>query len=195
VLAGLEELRASEDPQEKSLISLVEGFSAAARRQPQTALGHARAILAYGDTLGIGHEYMRWAWPLAARAARDLLDTATAGELLTLLNSYQPGYLPPMLRAERDLARARLAADDGDPAAGTAFAAAVSSLSELSTRYHLGHGLLDYAQYLMHTGDAEGGTAAVREARDTAGRLRCQPLLDRAADLTRAAPPLRTQRA
>jgi hypothetical protein len=89
-----------------------------------------------------------------------------------------------MLRAERDLARARLAASDGDPAAGTAFAAAIGSLRELSTPYHLAHGLLDYAQYLLHTGDAEGGAAAVEEARGIAGRLRCRPLLDRAAILT-----------
>ena len=46
--------------------------------------------------------------------------------------------------------------------------------------HHLAHGLLDDAQYLMHTGDAEGGAAAVEEAHGIAGRLRCQPLLDRA---------------
>ena len=37
-----------------------------------------------------------------------------------------------MLRAEPDLARARLAASDGDPATAAAFEAAVSSLRELS---------------------------------------------------------------
>ena len=46
ILAGLEDLRASEDPQDQALVNLVEGFTAAARRQPQAALGHARAILA-----------------------------------------------------------------------------------------------------------------------------------------------------
>jgi hypothetical protein len=112
--------------------------------------------------------------------------------LLALLDSYQPGHLGPMLRAERDLVRARLATDDGDPAAAAAFAAAVSSLRELSTPYHLAHGLLDYARYLMHTGDAEGGAAAVEEARDIAGRLRCQPLLDRAETLARS--PVRADR-
>ena len=38
MLAGLTDLRASEDPQEQALISLVEAFTAAARRQPQAAL-------------------------------------------------------------------------------------------------------------------------------------------------------------
>ena len=68
---------------------------------------------------------------------------------------------------------------------------AVSSLRELSTPYHLAHGLLDYARYLLLQGDAEAAAAAVGEARDIASRLRCQPLLDRAADLMAAEPRVR----
>ena len=189
LLAALSDLRASEDPQDKAQISLEEAFTAAARGHQQDALRHARATLAQAGALGISHEFIRWAWPLAARAAHDLRDAAATGELLTLLDSYQPGHLPPMLLAERDLARARAAA--GDQAAAAAFAAAVSGLRELSTPYHLAHGLLDHAGYLMRRRDAEAAEAAeadVREARDIAGRLRCQPLLDRAADTTAAQP-------
>jgi len=51
---------------------------------------------------------------------------------------------------------------------------------------HLAHGLLDHAEYLSHLDDDEAAGAAVGEARDIAGRLRCQPLLDRAADLVPA---------
>jgi tetratricopeptide (TPR) repeat protein len=188
ILAGFRDLRASEDPQDKSLISLVEGFTADASRQPGAALGHARAILAHTDALGIGHECMRWAWPLAARAAHDLRDTGTVSSLLLLLDDCQPGHLAPMLRAERDLARARLAAGEGDPAAAAAFTAAVSGLRELSTPYHLAHGLLDHAQHLTRLHDAQAAEAALGEARDIAGRLRCQPLLDRAAILTHTGP-------
>jgi hypothetical protein len=43
VLTGLADLRASEDPQEQVLISLVEAFTAAARRRAQDALRYARA--------------------------------------------------------------------------------------------------------------------------------------------------------
>jgi hypothetical protein len=191
MLAGLGDLRASEDLQDMACISRVEAFTAAARRQPQAALGHARAILAYADALGISHECLRWAWPLAARAAHELGDAATTRELLTLLDSYQPGHLAPMLRAERDLARARLAAGDGDQDAGAAFVSAIGSLRELSTPYHLAYGLLDYAQNLVSRGDAEAAAAAVEEARGIAERLRCQPLLDRAADLMPAEPRVR----
>jgi class 3 adenylate cyclase len=195
MLAGLADLRASEGLQEKSRVSLVEGFTAAARRQPRAALGHAQAVLAHAGALGISHDALRWAWPLAARAAHDLGNTAAVAELLALLDDYQPGHLAPMLRAERDLARARLAAGDGDPAAAVAFAAAISSLREHSTPYHLAHGLLDLVGYLTGLPGAEARARDLGEAHDIADRLRCQPLLDRAADLTPAAPPARAPKA
>jgi predicted ATPase len=191
MLTGLGDLRVSEDLQDKALVGLVEGFTAAARRQPQAALSHAWAILAHAGALGISHEFMRWAWPLAARAAHDLGEVAAVGELLTLLDDCQPGHLAPMLRAERDLARTRLADGDGDPAGAAAFAAAISGLRELSTPYHLAHGLLDHAGYLIRLGDAEAAAAAVGEARDIAGTLRCQPLFDRAATVTPTVIPAR----
>ena len=79
-LAGLRDMRASEDVQDQEKIVVVEAFTAAARRQPATALRHARAALDQADVVGISHEYLRWAWPLAARAAHDLADTAAAAE-------------------------------------------------------------------------------------------------------------------
>ena len=88
-----------------------------------------------------------------------------------------------MLRAERDLVRVRLAASDGDDADPAAFAAAITGLREHSTPYHLAHGLLDQAGYLIGRGDA-AAAAAASEARDIGQRLRCQPLLDRAAAMT-----------
>jgi hypothetical protein len=190
MLAGLRDLPASEDPQDQAAISVAEAFTAAARGQPQDALGQARAALAQAGALGIGHECLRWAWPLAPRAAYDLRDTAAAGDLLALLDAYQPGHIPPMLRAERELARTRLAAADGAAGAAAAFAAAIASLRERSTPYHLAHGLLDYAQYLADRGDADAAEAAAGEARDLARNLRCQPLLDRAANITSAQSPV-----
>jgi class 3 adenylate cyclase/tetratricopeptide (TPR) repeat protein len=180
MLGALRDLQASEDPQDKAKISIAEGFTAAARRQPGAALRHARDTLSHVGALGISHECLCWAWPLAARAAHDLGDTTAIGELLTLLDSYQPGHLAPMLRAERDLTRARLADHQGDPDAGASFATAIAGMREHGTPYHLAHGLLDDAQHLSRRGDADAATAAAGEARDIARRLRCQPLLDRA---------------
>ena len=178
MLAGLADLRASEDPQDQALVSIVEAFT---RRRARSAAGsalrarpgHARPSPA---RWGSATSAMRWAWPLAARAAHDLDDTAAIQELLALLDDYQPGHLAPMLRAERDLVRARLAAGDGDQAAAAAFTAAISGLREQSTPYHLAHGLLDHAEYLSSRDDTEAAAAAIAEARDIAERLGCQPL-------------------
>ncbi len=184
--AALDVVRASEDPQDKAMVGAGQAFRAAARGQTTEALRHARDTLSHAAALGISHECLRWAWPLAARTAAELGDTTAADELLGLLDSQPAGHLAPMLRAERDLTRARLAARDGDPDATAAFAAAITGLRELSTPYHLGHGLLDHAEHLLQAGEAAAAGLAAAEARDIAAGLRCQPLLDRAAALAPA---------
>ncbi len=184
LLAGLRDVRASEDPQDRSMVGTVEAFTAAARGEPRQALRHARAVLSQTPALGVSHEYHRWGWPLAARCAHDLGDHAATRELLAMLDSYAPGHLASMLRAERDLIRVRLAVSDDDDADPAAFAAAITGLREHSTPYHLAHGLLDQAGYLSGRGDDSAAAAAVTEARDIGQRLRCQPLLDRAAAVT-----------
>jgi class 3 adenylate cyclase len=186
MLAGLRDLSASEDPQDQATISIAEAFTVAACGRPRDALRQARATLTHAGALGISHEYLRWAWPLAARAAFELRDTVAAGDLLAQLDAYQPGRLAPMQRAERDLARARLTAVDGAADAAAAFAAAIAGLRERGTPYHLAHGLLDHAQFLLGQGDADAAALAIEEARHIGDRLRCQPLLDRAVKLDSA---------
>ena len=187
-LAALGSMRTSEDAQEKAQISILTAFLAVARRKPKEALRHARAALELADALGMAGDTVRWAWPLAARMAIDLGDISITKELLPMLDARQPGQLSRVLWAERDLARARLAARDGAKEAGDAFAAAVRALREHGTPYHLAHGLLDRAQYLADHGDADAAAQAVGEARGIAERLRCQPLLERAESLA-ATPP------
>jgi hypothetical protein len=183
-LASLGTLRDSEAPQDQANIWLVEAFIAAARRQPAAALDHARSVLGHATVLGISHDIPRWAWPLAARAAWELADQRAAAELLELLDRYRPGELAPMLRAERELARVRLATLDAAPdAAKAALAGAVAGLRQQSTPYHLAHGLLDQAAWLTAHGDADAAAPAVTEAAAIAAKLGCQPLVDRAAGL------------
>ena len=187
-LAGLGDLRASEDPQDQALIAVAEAFTAAARGEPAAALRCAQTVLGHADAVGISHEFLRWAWPMAARAAHDLADTPTTRELLALLDRYRPGQLAPIQRAERDLARARLAAADTGPDPAAAFTAAIIGLRQHSTPYHLAHGLLDHAGHLLRIGDHEAAGSAVSEAGGIAQRLRCQPLLDRAGTIQPATP-------
>ena len=173
----------------KASILNLEAIIATVRGQFKEALQLARSSLAYADVLGIGHVSPEWA--LAVRAAFELGDIAAVRELLALLDSHQPGHLSPDLRAQRDLARARLAGHDGDPAAGAAFAAAITSLREHDTPHELATGLLDQAGYLKHTGHAQAASAAIAEAREIAGRLRCEPLLDRAKAIEHEKPRVR----
>jgi hypothetical protein len=189
-LAGLQDLRVTESPQDQSTLGLTAAYIAVASGEPEEALQHARAVLALAPVLGIGHDELAWAWPLAVRCADQLHDTAARRELLALLDSYQPGHIVPLLRAERDLARARLAASDDDPATAQAFTAAIASLREYGTPYHLAHGLLDHAQY-QHD-DGQAARQAIEEAQAIARRLRCQPLLDRADAIQHARHQIRT---
>ena len=62
----------------------------------------------------------------------------------------------------------------------------ITALRELSTPYHLAHGLLDHAQHFERLHDVNAAAAAIGEACDIARNLRCQPLLDRAATITSA---------
>ena len=75
----------------------------------------------------------------------------------------------------------------GLAAAGTGHLAPVqqapAGLRELGSPYHFAPGLIDYGQYLMRADNDEAAAAVVGEAHDIADRLRCQPLLERAADL------------
>ncbi len=186
MLAGLADLRASEAPQDQTMLGLTEAFTAAADDRAEDALRHARAVLARAGVLGMSHGQIVWAWSLAARAAHELSDAAATRQLLALLDTYQPGHIVPLLRAERDLARARHAARDGDEAAGEAFASALAGVRERGTPYHLAHGLLDHARYLMSRGDGDAAAQAVDEARVIGRRLGCRPLLDRADAIDRA---------
>ena len=192
VLAGLRDLSTSEAPQDRTTLGLTEAFTAAARGQPEETLRFAREALAFASVLGIGHGELVWTWSIAARAAHELSDADAVRELLALLNSYQPGHISPLLQAERDLARARLAASDADPAAAAAFASAVTALREHGTPYHLAHGLLDHAEYYQRHGEGDAAAPAIDEARAIGARLRCRPLLDRADAIEHAQHQIRT---
>jgi len=181
MLATLPDMRASQEPQAQAQVSVVEAFTEAARRRPEAALRHARTALAHAGAVGVSHDALRWAWPLAVRTAWDLGDTQAVREQLAMIDALQPGQLTPMLRAERDLARALLASENSENA--DELAAAVAGQREQSTPYHLAHGLLDYAAELTRRGEAEAAAEALDEATAIAVQLRCQPLLDRAADV------------
>jgi class 3 adenylate cyclase/tetratricopeptide (TPR) repeat protein len=173
----------TDDAWDLASISTTRAFLAIADGQPVDALTHATAALDHSRGLGICFEAMRWGWPLAARAAHDIGDAEAAHQLLARLDAYPAGHHPPMLRAERALVEARLAARDDQSTAADRFAAAVEMLRSMSTPYHLAHGLIDHAEFLTRTSDLAGAGMALDEAGDIAQRLGCEPLRDRMAQL------------
>src|SRR5262245_45708452 len=56
MLAGLGDMRASEDPQDQATIAVAEAFTAAARRQPVAALRCAQTVFGHIGALEISHE-------------------------------------------------------------------------------------------------------------------------------------------
>ncbi len=177
----------SEDPQQQSQLGLLDAASAVCAGDVASALGYAVGALEKAEALGVGADAMRLAWPLAARAARNLGERATLERLTAMLDAHPTGHLPPVLRTERRLVAALLAADaempEVTPTAVSAVAEAVGSLRRVGNPYQLAHGLIDYAEVLLRAGDEAAVEEALTEAKDIAGRMGCPPLIARAASV------------
>jgi class 3 adenylate cyclase/predicted ATPase len=182
-LPVVSKLRASEDQQDQAAIYLVQAFIASASGQLVDALRDAQDLVGLIESLGIGAETVRWAWPLAVRTAIQLGDAEAVTQLISVVDAFPRGHLPPILRAERDLAVARLRLDGGDPAAGQLLREAIDELRAVGSPYHLGWALLDLADYANEVGETEAAAEAISEAREIASRLGVQPILDRTGQL------------
>ena len=178
--------RASEDLQDQSIVHLVEAMQAAGRGDLREAMRHAQAVLAYANALGIAAESVCWAWPLAMRSAFAIDDGAAVAELLAQLDGYPVGHVPPLLRAERTLARAKQRAAAGEPDADAALAAAVAELRAVGSPYHLAHALADRADHLITLGQTDEAELVRAEVRLIGERLRAPALLARAGSPTTA---------
>jgi class 3 adenylate cyclase/predicted ATPase len=178
--------RTSEDPQDRASLALVEALVALAEQRPDMALAKAKDALSHVDVIGFGAEFSRWSWSIAARAAHDLRDDGEVTDLLALFDGVQRGRLPRMVQAEVSLARARRAGLAGDANADDQFTEALADLRKRSTPYHLAHGLLDYADYLIGTGERGAADALITEAREIGERLGAGPLVHRAEAMSTA---------
>jgi hypothetical protein len=110
-------------------------------------------------------------------------DSGATAELLAALDAHPIGHLTVLLRAERNLARARVASDTE---AQPLFADAVAGLRRFASPYHLAGGLLDHAAFLVGTGDASSAEPLIDEAVAIAERLGAQPVLRRAEHIQRS---------
>jgi class 3 adenylate cyclase/tetratricopeptide (TPR) repeat protein len=140
----------------------------------QGAYRFAMEAVGLRDAAGIYMTTVRWAWCTAARAAHQLGDRRTEAELLTLLDPYRTTQLGRVLRAERELVRARLAADDPD--ATSRYEAGIQVVRATSTPFHLADALLDLAELHASQGRYASAAPLVSEATRIADRLGARAL-------------------
>ena len=184
LLAGLSDLPISEDPQDRGGQLLIRAFIAYAEGRLPAALGFCHQVLELVPHVGVTSDLARWSWPLASQCAYQLDDAAQLEQLIVRLDGYRPGEIPPVLHAERELTRARLAACTADRATGEQFATAISVMRGRSTPYHLAQGLLDYAEYLASAGRAAEAAPLINEARQIGERLGAGPVVLRSFGLS-----------
>ncbi len=168
----------SQDVQARSSIELLAAIVATCEGDHARAIERSLEVLATRVELGLSYETQRWAWPLAARAARRLGRADVLEELATMLDAYPAGHVPPVLRAERALLEALRAADVHEAGADDLLERAIAGLREAGNPYQLAHALADVAEVRARQG---GDTAALlEEADELAANLDCPPLRERA---------------
>lgn len=176
--------RQSEDPQDRADLGILDATAALCEGDVANALAHAMGVVEKAGVIGIGADASRWGWPLAARAARSVGDTAALERLVEILDEHPAGHLPPILRAQRQLVVSLLAADAEPPGSASsvlpAVTDAVESLREVGNPYQLAHGLIDLAEVMARAGES-GVDAPLAEATAIAERLGCAPLAVRVA--------------
>jgi len=188
-LESTEMRRANEEAQAQAGVALLEAINATCFGDLGASLTHGLRALEKRDAVGIAAESLRWAWPLSARAARQLGDTQTLGVLLSMLEDYPVGHLPPSLRAERQLVKALMRADSAGADAGAAVDGevreAVSAVRDVGNPYELAHALIDWADLCVRF-ETEDPEPALSEARGIAEKLRCPPLIERIDSVSRS---------
>ena len=185
-MAALPRLRASEDPQDRAQCEALDALIAAAQGDAAGTLAHAREVLAVVSAIGVRSEFVA-AELVAGRPGRPDPRRQRRGRGAARHTRAHPvGHLTALLRAERDLARARRAGDTGDPAAEESLGRAVAALRRFASPYHLAQALLDQAEFLAATGEPDRAEDAVTEARALAAALSAAPVVDRADQISRA---------
>jgi hypothetical protein len=182
VLSRVEDGDRADDRQKVAAAAAARAFIAHARGDNAVALDHALdCIEAFRGIAPFGGDDGRWTWPLAARSAHELGRFDLEESLAVMCEELPRGEPAPMQRAEAALIRARLVAvgHDRDDDPDALFETAIAALRDLSTPYHLAHGLLDHAAHLVETGRSVD--ELVDEARAIGERLGCRPLCERAA--------------
>jgi class 3 adenylate cyclase/tetratricopeptide (TPR) repeat protein len=117
------------------------------------------------------------------RSVRFVSDGKNVHDLLAMLDDLPPGQMPPIVQSMKQLAQAWAASERRDPKAEDAFEDAIASLREAGNAYELGHGLIDYAAYLLSVGQDKRAEGLLAEANGIAITLGSTPLAERAVEV------------
>ena len=111
-IGGLQRFSASENVQDQAFVSTTQALVCACVRRAELKPWRKPGWRLPSSTLlGMNCEYLVFAWPVANDAAKALGDREAMADLLSLFEAHPIGHLPPLLRAERALTKAHLAAD------------------------------------------------------------------------------------
>ena len=140
-----------------------------------------RCSEALSGGLGVAHEAVRLAFPIALDAAMELGDLEEADRLAELLAVRPRGEVPPFLRAQVTRARALIAAARGeDDDVEKELVAAQATFRELGYPYWTARAQLDRAEWLARQDRIDEAARLAREAAETFDSVGAAPMLARA---------------
>ena len=185
-LAGVGNMTASDDPQDRAVRAAVESEVALGegefRRALEAALGAIDECFRGG--LEVAHEAIRLAFPNAVDAAMAIGDFDQVDRLVELLASRPPGEIPPFLRAQLRRARALLEARRGDEGGvEDGLLAAAEDFRLLNSPYWTARTQLDLAEWLALHDMLDESTRLAAEAGSTFEEVGAAPMLVRARAL------------
>ena len=160
-----------------------------AERRSRDALESARRAIeeALGGGLGLSHEVVRLAFPIALEAAIDVDDLDEAGRLADTLAIRPRGEVPPFLRAQLVRSRGLLSAARGeDDGVEKDLMAAEAMLRDLGYPYWTARSQLDRAGWLAGRGRHDEAAGLAGEAAATFERLGTTPMFARAQAIATA---------
>jgi hypothetical protein len=157
------------------MVALAEGDAA-------RSLQLADEALASREQLGPGSQVVRAGFVVALESAFALGNQAKVEELLEIVRSMPPGVLPPVLKAQLERFKARVAAVRGEgQAVESGLIAAAGMFRELGVAFSLAVTLLEYGEWLVRQGRREEAEPLLDEAGYVFERLQATPWLDRLA--------------
>ena len=157
----------SDEVQYRANYAAAEAAASLAEGRSREALAAARRAIheTIGGALGIPHEAVRLAFPIALEAAIEIGDLEEADQLAALLATRPRGEVPPFLRAQVTRAVALVAHARGeDETVEENLAAVEMTFRDLGYPYWTARAQLDRAQWLADQGQLHERTKLAAEA-------------------------------